>query len=132
MVPVGESDNSSASVPWLEPSSLFSVTSSALCFNEDKHSDRDVDNILPIKLTYVTLWDVAQLPSFVLVSGVAPDAFVCVRISAEIVVAYVRESVFVRLLFRPLLTLLSGYCLCDASLIILPSFAVFAHTLASW
>ena len=51
------------------------------------------------KLTYVTLWDVARLPSFVLVSGVAPDAFVFVWISAEIVVAYVRESVFVRLLF---------------------------------
>ena len=65
----------------------------------DKHSARDVDNILPIKLTYVTLWDVAHFPSFVLVSGVAPDAFVFVRISAEIVVAYVRESVFVRLLF---------------------------------
>ena len=83
----------------MESSSLFSGISSAFCFNEDKHSDRDVDNILPIKLTYVTLWDVAQLPSFVLVSGVAPDSFVFIRISAEIVVAYVRESVFVRLLF---------------------------------
>ena len=50
-------------------------------------------------LTLFTLWDVAQLPSNVLVSGVAPDSFVFVRISAEIVVAYVRECVFVRLLF---------------------------------
>ena len=27
-------------------------------------------------LTYVTLWDVARLPSFLLVSGVAPDYMV--------------------------------------------------------
>ena len=69
------------------------------------------------KLTYVTLWDVARLPSFVLVSGVAPDAFVFVRISAEIVVAQVRELVVVRLQFRPLLTLQSRNRLCFVSLI---------------
>ena len=43
-------------------------------------------------LTYVTVLDVALLPSLVLVSGVAPDSFVIfVRISAEVVLAKVGE-----------------------------------------
>ena len=50
-------------------------------------------------LTYVTLWDVARLPSLLLVSGVAPDSFVIVRISAEVVLANIGEFVLVRLLF---------------------------------
>ena len=52
-------------------------------------------------LTYVTLWDVARLPSFLLVSGVAPDYMVVgARISAEVVLTHVLvQFVLVRLLF---------------------------------
>ena len=84
------------------------------------------------KLTYVALWDVARLPFFVLVSGVAPDSFVFVRISAEIVVAYVRECVFVRLLFWPLLTLQSRNRLCFVSLIIFPIYTTLTLILTAW
>ena len=84
------------------------------------------------KLTYVTLWDVARLPSFVLVSGVAPDSFVVVGISAEIVFAQVRELVFVRLLFRPLLTLQSRNRLCFVSLIIFPIYTTLTLILTAW
>ena len=64
-------------------------------------------------MTYVTLWDVARLPSFLLVSGVAPDYMVVgARISAEVVLANVLVLVLVvlvlfvivRLWVRPLLT----------------------------
>ena len=86
--------------------------------------------------TYVALWNIASLPSRVCVCGVAPYTFphssIVLGISTEVVIAYVSEPVFLRLLFRPLLTLLSGYCLCDASLIILPSFAVFVYIETSW
>ena len=52
-------------------------------------------------LTYVTLWDVARLPSFLLVSGVAPDYMVVgARVSAEVVLTHVLvQFVLVRLLF---------------------------------
>ena len=52
-------------------------------------------------LTYVTLWDVARLPSLLLVSGVAPDYMVVgARVSAEVVLTHVLvEIVLVRLLF---------------------------------
>ena len=52
-------------------------------------------------LTLFTLWDVAQLPSFVFVSGVTPDSVVEVvaRISTEVVVAHVRVIAFVRGVF---------------------------------
>ena len=42
-------------------------------------------------LIYGTILDVARLPSLVLVSGVAPDSCVIVRISAEVVLAKVGE-----------------------------------------
>ena len=48
-------------------------------------------------LTYVTRLDVALLPSHLLVSYVAPDSFVIVRISAEVVLANVGEFVVVLL-----------------------------------
>ena len=56
-------------------------------------------------LTYVTFWDVARLPSFLLVSGVAPDYMVVgARVSAKVVLAHLLvQFVLVRLLVRPLL-----------------------------
>jgi len=80
-----------------------------------------------------THWDVAFLPSFPR-SGVAPDSFVTVRISAEVVFALISEFVFVRLLFRPLLAFVSRNCLCYVSLVIFSVFTILSLilTVSGW
>ena len=79
--------------------------------------------------TFVALGDVTQLPSLPLIHGVAPDSRLLVRISTKVVLADFFELVPVRLLFRPLLANPSRNCPCDASLVILTSFAIRTHIL---
>ena len=84
-------------------------------------------------LTLFTLWDVTQLPSFVFVSGVAPDSvFMSIGISTEVVFAFLRVIALVRCVYRPHLTLLSRSRRCYFSLVIFTSCTILAETLTSW
>ena len=71
----------------------------------------------PVLLSYqglhnhLTLWDVAFLPSLLLICGVTPDHGVVVRVPAEVVFAHFFELVFVGSLFRPVLAIFSRHCL---------------------
>ena len=58
----------------------------------------------------LTLWDIAGLPSLLLIRGVTPDRIV-VRISTEVVFSYIFVLVFVGSLFRPVLAIFSRHCL---------------------
>ena len=73
----------------------------------------------------LTLWDVAFLPSLLLIRGVTPDRIVVVRISTEIVLSYIFVLVFVGFLFRPDLAIFSRPCLVHLALVVFPiSFTV--------
>ena len=51
-------------------------------------------------LTLFTLWDVAQLPSFIFISGVAPDSvFIPIGTSTEVVFAFLRVIALVRCVY---------------------------------
>ena len=51
-------------------------------------------------LTLFTLWDVARLPSFILISGVAPDSvFMSIGISTEVVFAFLQVIALVRCVY---------------------------------
>ena len=67
---------------------------------------------------HLTLWDVAFLPSLLLICGVTPDHGVVVRISAEVVFAHFFELVFVGSLFRPVLAIFSRLCLVHLALVV--------------
>ena len=82
--------------------------------------------------TFVALGNITQLPSLPLIHGVAPDSRLLVRISTKVVLADFFELVPVRLLFRPLLANPSRNRPCDASLVILTSFAIRTHILTFW
>ena len=68
----------------------------------------------------LTLWDIAFLPSLLLIRGVTPDRIVVVRISTEIVLSYIFVLVFVGFLFRPDLAIFSRPCLVHLALVVFP------------
>ena len=74
----------------------------------------------------LTLWDVAFLPSLLLIRGVTPDHGVVVRIPAEVVLAHFFVLVFVGSLFRPVLAIFSRHCLVDLAFV---AFAITSLTI---
>ena len=73
----------------------------------------------------LTLWDIAGLPSLLLIRGVTPDCIV-VRISAEVVFSYIFVLVFVGSLFRPVLAIFSRHCLVHLAFV---AFAITSLTI---
>ena len=74
----------------------------------------------------LTLWDIAGLPSLLLIRGVTPDHGVVVRIPAEVVFAHFFELVFVGSLFRPVLAIFSRHCLVHLAFV---AFAITSLTI---
>ena len=75
---------------------------------------------------HLTLWDVAFLPSLLLIRGVTPDHGVVVRIPTEVVFAHFFELVFVGSLFRPVLAIFSRHCLVHLAFV---AFAITSLTI---